>query len=170
MTSPKAPAPRSSMTSKWSRPSGSDTLALFSPRVLTDGRLIHGWFVQGPFLKKEKGQFLKWFRVVRGPGPGPYWPIWAHMGPYRGPYGPYGAHMGPYGPIWALMGPKGPCMNQPSVDLPCSSTRKDISTDASGAGTSLGKPVFFQICWLFGGFGVYFQVCGIILRFLLPYF
>ena len=37
--------------------------------------------------------------------------------------GPYGPHMGPYGPIWALMGPKGPCMNRPSVDLPCSSTR-----------------------------------------------
>ena len=27
------------------------------------------------------------------------------------------------GPIRAHMGPKGPCMNRPSVDLPCSSTR-----------------------------------------------
>ena len=27
------------------------------------------------------------------------------------------------GPTRAHMGPKGPCMNRPSVDLPCSSTR-----------------------------------------------
>ena len=47
---------------------------------------------------------------------GPYGPIWPHMGPY----GPLWA---PYGPIWAFMGQKGPCMNRPSVDLPCSSTR-----------------------------------------------
>ena len=50
--------------------------------------------------------------MVGGPGPGPYGPIWAHMGPY--------------GPLWVLMGPKGPCMNRPSVDLPCSSTRFDL--------------------------------------------
>ena len=74
-----------------------------------------GWYMVGSyrgFFFQKKCWFLKWFRVVRGPGPGPYGPIWAH----RGPYGPFWAHK-------PLMGPNGPCMNRPSVDLPCSSTR-----------------------------------------------
>ena len=60
-----------------------------------------------------------------------------------GPYGPIWAHMGPYGPVWARPGTthhtkpfqklnffckrglctNQPCINRPSVDLRCSSTR-----------------------------------------------
>ena len=63
--------------------------------------------------------FVDGFASPEGPGPGPYGPIWAHMGssgPIWGPYGPKRALYEPticgptrarsgLGPIWALMGP-----------------------------------------------------------------
>ena len=73
--------------------------------MLTDGRLIHGWFVQGLFFQK-KGQFLKWFRVVRGPEPGNNrMPLLLQI--IIGRMGPIRVHMGPYGPLWAHMGMSG---------------------------------------------------------------
>ena len=50
---------------------------------------VDTWLVRTGALKKRL--FLKWFSVVRGPGPGPYGPMWAHKGPY--------------GPIWTQQGP-----------------------------------------------------------------
>ena len=63
-------------------------------RVLTDGRLIHGWFVQGLFFFK-KGLISE--MVSCG--------ALARAGPIR-------AHMGPYGPKRALYEPTicGPTM------------------------------------------------------------
>ena len=51
-------------------------------RVLTGGRLIHGWLVQGPFAQKN---------VNFGNG------AWVRTGPMQ-------AHTGPYGRIWAQKG------------------------------------------------------------------
>ena len=58
-------------------------------RVLTDGRLVHGWLVKGPIIRKD-ANFRNGFAYCVGPGR-------AHTGPY----GPIRAYMGPYGLSWA---------------------------------------------------------------------
>ena len=80
-------------------------------RVLTHGRLTHGWLVQEPFLKKvqisEIVSHTAWARAG---------PIRAHMGPC----GPMWAHMGPYGSSWTGLGE--------GVNFP-STFRRDIWTN-----------------------------------------